>query len=300
MRRTVVPQTSARPPCRYFRAGHCANPRCAYSHDTPGGADATATRKVVAGKATAPRAPSSRAPPAQAPRANAVPQTAMAPLVKLAGERVAAAAMGHIAGRTVLDPQEARATAARPNEPCRFFMRTGTCERGDACKYVHDPTRVALCRAFLRGACPHARGAGSSDADAEGTVCPLSHERTPERTPTCVFFMRGLCTDSACAYAHVAVSRAAPLCANFCEGFCARGEACTSKHLLVCDEWVASGTCPRGELCLLKHTHTAQRSRVSGSKRLRADDSTQQPARRALAGAPLADTTTNESSQLGS
>jgi hypothetical protein len=281
-------------PCHFFQQGRCTNPNCGFRHVPPAlvqldpdasGSNATAelriaadARRVVAcpggGAPSAPRAPgvcgseagggaggdASVLIPAPTPRCRAA---SLAPIVAVAGIDVATAAMAHIAGRQVLQhrgpahgPARDEMAAGEPG-PCCFFTRTGACDRGAACKYAHDPDRVAVCRAFLAKKCDAAEGAGRGRTPGAG-VCLLSHELSAERTPVCSFFLRGLCADAQCVYAHVAVSRAAPPCADFAYGYCARGLACKEQHLLACDEWATRAMCPRGDECPLRHTHRSQ------------------------------------------
>jgi hypothetical protein len=46
---------------------------------------------------------------------------------------------------------------------CIFFNRFGYCKKGAACPFVHDASKVAVCKAFLRGVC-------------SGQGCLLSHQ----------------------------------------------------------------------------------------------------------------------------
>lgn len=106
--------------------------------------------------------------------------------------------------------------------PCLFFNRFGHCSRGARCTLVHDPTRIAACRRFLRGECTGA---------AEG--CKLSHApRDATRVPVCRHFLRGVCANDACPYSHVAVAPDAPPCTDFLAGHCALGERCLRRHVL--------------------------------------------------------------------
>mmetsp|Transcript_45078 Transcript_45078/g.111747 ORF Transcript_45078/g.111747 Transcript_45078/m.111747 type:complete len:299 (+) Transcript_45078:77-973(+) len=256
------------PLCRFFQLGRCDNERCSFRHESapPSSAFSQADSQRQVARPSAQLAAASvsldervpspkRVKPdpsgtAAAPRNRA----SMAPFVAIAGLDVASAAMAHIAGRQVLQP----GTSARPNGsesgPCKFFCRTGACDRGDGCKYAHDADKIALCRAFLAGRCPASEGAARGRRVPGPGVCLLSHELTPERTPVCTYFLRGLCTDDACVYAHVAVSRSAPPCADFACGYCARGSGCQDQHLLACDEWASTGQCTRDD-CPLRHTH---------------------------------------------
>ena len=86
------------------------------------------------------------------------------------------------------------AAAAKPKKErkqrnCLYFCHLGRCAR-EKCPYLHDPSRVAVCRAFLLGTC------------AAGEACPLVHDRSlpPDRVPVCTHFLAGNCTRDECPY----------------------------------------------------------------------------------------------------
>ncbi|KAJ1509525.1 hypothetical protein HMI54_002299 [Coelomomyces lativittatus] len=108
---------------------------------------------------------------------------------------------------------------------CYFYHRFGQCRSGSHCPYVHDPTRVALCRAMLYKL-PH-------DTDA----CPYNHTSTPYNTPLCQYFQEGKCTSSLCLFLHVKMADTAPICPSFRDGYCSNGFECTKKHV-----WVTKAT----------------------------------------------------------
>ena len=93
----------------------------------------------------------------------------------------------------------------KTNEPCLFFCRFGKCSKSDeACRYVHDKAKVAVCRAFLRkGGCP------------KGDKCLLTHAVQAEKMPVCIYFERGMCFTPNCPYLHVKVSQNAAVCPSF-------------------------------------------------------------------------------------
>lgn len=93
----------------------------------------------------------------------------------------------------------------KTNEPCLFFCRFGKCSKSDeACRYVHDRAKVAVCRAFLRkGGCD------------KGDKCLLTHAIQAEKMPVCIYFERGMCFTPNCPYLHVKVSRNAAVCPSF-------------------------------------------------------------------------------------
>lgn len=93
----------------------------------------------------------------------------------------------------------------KTNEPCLFFCRFGKCSKSDeACRYVHDKSKVAVCRAFLRkGGCD------------KGDKCLLTHAVQAEKMPVCIYFERGMCFTPNCPYLHVKVSQNAAVCPSF-------------------------------------------------------------------------------------
>lgn len=263
---TDTDPASGRPTCGASAGTHAGSRRVVRGAPLVAGSVEGLLGGGEADRAAGQPAETGRAAAADAKPARA--RASIAPIVALAGLDVASAAMAQIAGRQVLQPRASArggaAAGARADldasdptataAPCRFFCRTGSCERGDGCKYAHDADRVALCRAFLAGKCAAREGAARGRVAGEG-VCLLSHDATPERTPACSFFLRGMCADPSCLYAHVAVSRSAPPCADFAHGYCARGLRCTDQHLLACEDWASSGTCARGDECPLRRTH---------------------------------------------
>jgi hypothetical protein len=109
----------------------------------------------------------------------------------------------------------------RKEEYCMFFLRSGWCDKGLSCVYIHDQDKVRVCRKFLNGCC-------------EDKHCQLQHRIVPELMPTCSFFLRGNCADGdACVYSHVAVNRRAAVCDDFVRGYCPRGITCPQKHVFL-------------------------------------------------------------------
>ena len=107
------------------------------------------------------------------------------------------------------------ATAAAPRKTqqlCSYFVRTGSCRRA-ACPLVHDREKVAVCRAWLAGACRH----GSGDA------CRLAHDYSETRMPDCNFFLQGICSKRKCPYRHVKLPEKTPPCGFFARGYCSSG-----------------------------------------------------------------------------
>ncbi|KAG6618906.1 Zinc finger CCCH domain-containing protein 3 [Phytophthora cinnamomi] len=102
---------------------------------------------------------------------------------------------------------------------CSFYNRFGYCKNKDACRFIHDSRRVAMCRKFLKNEC--------SDPN-----CLLSHQHDENKVPDCKMFLRGACTRDGCKYRHVKVSAAAKLCEPFAKGYCPEGGACPLRHEL--------------------------------------------------------------------
>jgi hypothetical protein len=170
----------------------------------------------------------------------------------------------------------------------------GVCKNGDKCAFKHDPSRVAVCTRFLRGAC-------------DDSSCPYSHSVSADRMPVCSHFLRGACTRENCPYLHVKVSKDAPVCPDFVSGSCPRGASCSMQHVFECPEWIDSGKCSKDKKCGLRHPVKRSRSLVPlksptsepGSdepprKRMRFDDDTKAEGDVAMtpqdaSGIPLAD-----------
>src|SRR4051794_10084758 len=95
----------------------------------------------------------------------------------------------------------------------------GKCKDGERCPYVHDRSKVAVCRLFLKGSC-------------RDSSCPLAHNlaNRDQTMPVCRHFLRGVCTDEGCPYAHVHVNSNADVCPAFLRGFCPAGQKCKLKH----------------------------------------------------------------------
>ncbi|XP_076469868.1 uncharacterized protein LOC143300193 [Babylonia areolata] len=123
---------------------------------------------------------------------------------------------------------------------CLYFCRFGKCSRGDACPFLHDPAKVAVCTRFLRGTC-------------QVENCPFSHKVSKEKMPVCAFFLRGVCTRESCPYLHVKVSQGAQVCPDFISGFCLLADKCQKLHTLTCPQFAKTGTCPDGKKCRLLH-----------------------------------------------
>ncbi|RUS82635.1 hypothetical protein EGW08_009588, partial [Elysia chlorotica] len=128
----------------------------------------------------------------------------------------------------------------REKQHCLFFTRFGKCHRGEHCKYVHDPDKVAVCTRFLRGKCDEKR-------------CQFSHIASEHKMPVCLHYLQGLCSRDKCPYLHVRVNPEAPACKDFHHGYCPLGKKCKKLHSLVCPTFAVTGQCSRGTSCSLLH-----------------------------------------------
>ncbi|OJJ46125.1 hypothetical protein ASPZODRAFT_67506 [Penicilliopsis zonata CBS 506.65] len=127
-----------------------------------------------------------------------------------------------------------------------FLRFPGTCYKGPMCPFIHDPNKVTICKEFLQtGKC----NAGSS--------CDLSHEPSPHRSPACVHFLRGRCSNPECRYAHVRVTPGAPVCRDFATlGYCEKGAECDQRHVHECPDYANTGSCNK-KRCPLPHVDRA-------------------------------------------
>lgn len=109
----------------------------------------------------------------------------------------------------------------RSKQYCMFYNKFGKCNKKEKgmCPYIHDPSKVAVCRKFLQANC-------------HNDNCLLSHQVAPEKMPSCKFYLQGLCTKDPCPYRHVNVNPDAEVCPDFLKGFCPAGQECKKKHFL--------------------------------------------------------------------
>ena len=100
-----------------------------------------------------------------------------------------------------------------------------------------------------------------------GENCDLSHDPSPERTPTCLHFARDSCTKPDCKYAHVKVSPAAPVCRDFgFYGYCEKGAGCPDRHAVECPDFSNTGVC-KIKGCKLPHRERASVLRRGAASR---------------------------------
>lgn len=130
----------------------------------------------------------------------------------------------------------------------------GTCYKGPSCLYIHDPSKVAICKDFLQtGKC------------SAGMSCDLSHEPSPHRSPTCMHFLRGRCSNPECRYAHIRVTPGAPVCRAFATlGYCEKGAECEERHVHECPDYANTGVCHK-KRCKLPHVDRAGQIRKAAA-----------------------------------
>lgn len=131
---------------------------------------------------------------------------------------------------------------------------TGNCPFGRNCMFKHDLNKVAICKEYLfKGSCSNGQG------------CDLSHDPTPNRTPACIYFSRGNCTNPDCRYTHVKIDADAPVCRDLATvGWCERGATCTERHVFECPDYANTGSCPIPK-CHLPHVdHAGQLRKRAG------------------------------------
>ncbi|EPE07019.1 ccch zinc finger protein [Ophiostoma piceae UAMH 11346] len=148
---------------------------------------------------------------------SATPKTAI-----IGGVKFYRSKNGNLYRHGVVKAQRRTGNIKKIDELCKTFSTTGSCSKGPRCRYIHDAAKVAACKDFLlKGDCPH------------GNDCDLSHDLTPERTPFCLHYAKGNCTNSNCPYTHSQVSAGALVCRPFgLYGYCDQGADCTERHVL--------------------------------------------------------------------
>ncbi|RFU24525.1 hypothetical protein B7463_g11818, partial [Scytalidium lignicola] len=173
--------------------------------------------------------------------AKATPKTAL-----VGGVRFYRSKNGNMYRAGIVKAHRKNAKIKKINEPCKRFSTTGSCTKGPRCPYIHDASKVAICKEFLQtGSCP------------SGDSCDLSHELIPERTPLCLHFMKGNCSNPNCRYAHVRVAPTAPICRPFAiYGYCEKGASCQDKHAHECPDFSNTGVC-NTKGCKLPHRYKA-------------------------------------------
>jgi hypothetical protein len=95
--------------------------------------------------------------------------------------------------------------------------------------------------------------------------CQLSHDPTPNRSPACIHFSRGNCTNPTCRYAHVKIDPTANVCRDLAIlGYCEKGADCTDRHIIECPDYANTGNCSNKK-CRLPHVDRAgQLRKIAG------------------------------------
>lgn len=120
------------------------------------------------------------------------------------------------------------------------------CGKGSYCRYTHDASKVAICMDYLR----------NGDCILKES-CNFAHDLAPERTPMCVHFQKGRCSNADCRYAHVHVAPGALVCRPFAVyGYCEKGANCPERHVKECPDFSNTGSC-KVKLCKLPHKNLA-------------------------------------------
>ncbi|KAI9374375.1 hypothetical protein BJX61DRAFT_498432 [Aspergillus egyptiacus] len=174
--------------------------------------------------------------------------------VKVAGVTFVRSKNGNLHRLGAVTSKRMPSAVKKRDELCQRFTTTGTCYKGPSCPFTHDPNKVAMCKDFLQtGKC------------SAGNNCDLSHEPSPHRSPACVHFLRGRCSNPECRYAHVRVSPGAPVCRDFATlGYCGKGETCEEKHVHECPDYANSGVCTKKH-CRLPHVDRAGQIRKNAA-----------------------------------
>ncbi|KAL3478973.1 hypothetical protein BJX99DRAFT_223331 [Aspergillus californicus] len=174
--------------------------------------------------------------------------------VKVAGVTFVRSKNGNLHRLGAVTSKIMPSAAKKRDELCQRFTTTGTCYKGPSCLFTHDPNKVAICKDFLQtGQC------------SAGNSCDLSHEPSPHRSPACVHFLRGRCSNPACRYAHVRVTPGAPVCRAFATlGYCEKGETCEERHVHECPDYANTGVCTKKN-CRLPHVDRAGQIRKNAA-----------------------------------
>ncbi|KAL7817768.1 hypothetical protein V8C26DRAFT_397875 [Trichoderma gracile] len=179
----------------------------------------------------------------------------------IAGVKFHRTKTGNLVAQRIVKDQRRSGAVKKLDQRCKIFSTTGSCPKGPACRYIHDPDKVALCKDFMKdGKCPN------------GEACDLSHELTPERVPNCLHYAKGQCSRPDCPFTHSKAPPSAPVCEafGFC-GYCDKGAECTNRHVFECPNFSNTGTCNiRG--CKLLHRERASVLRNQAKQRDEAEN----------------------------
>ncbi|KAJ1333593.1 cleavage and polyadenylation specificity factor subunit 4 [Microdochium nivale] len=163
---------------------------------------------------------------------------------------------GNLVRHGVIRAKQMAGGVKKVNEQCKAFSWNGSCPKGANCRYLHDASKVAICRNWLlKGECPN------------GDNCDLFHELTEERTPLCLHFAKGKCSKPDCSYVHTEHAASDPVCRAFGScGYCANGARCPDRHVFECPDFSNNGVC-KVKGCKRRHIERASmlRKRQRGS-----------------------------------
>ncbi|KAF7533374.1 hypothetical protein G7054_g7125 [Neopestalotiopsis clavispora] len=153
---------------------------------------------------------------------------------------------GNLVRHGIAKAQRLAGGIKKVNIPCKTFSWTGSCIKGPNCRFVHDPSKVAICRDWLfKNDCPN------------GDACDLVHENSEQRTPLCLHFANGKCHNDSCLYVHAEHSQTDPVCRDFgFHGYCERGAKCPDRHVFECPDFSNTGVC-KTKGCKLLHRERA-------------------------------------------
>ncbi|KAI1197557.1 hypothetical protein F5X97DRAFT_301924 [Nemania serpens] len=161
------------------------------------------------------------------------PPTATPKVAVLFGVKFHRTKNGNLVRHGIVQAQRRAGGIKKVKENCKTFSWTGICPKGPSCRYIHDTSKVAICRNWLvKGDCPR------------GDNCDLSHDVVEERTPLCMHFANGNCNNPSCSYVHAEHSPSDPVCRMFgIYGYCENGARCQARHVFECPDFSNNGIC---------------------------------------------------------
>jgi hypothetical protein len=89
--------------------------------------------------------------------------------------------------------------ALSTKELCKFFTKTGKCDKGDKCPFLHDKSQVPVCKFFLQGRCHK----DESQCPYRHVMDDKSNSTSTSNVPVCQKFLQGLCINERCPFLHV-------------------------------------------------------------------------------------------------
>ncbi|KAI0841026.1 hypothetical protein F5Y06DRAFT_235737 [Hypoxylon sp. FL0890] len=184
------------------------------------------------------------------------PPSATPKVTSIGGVKFHRTKHGNLVRHGIVQAQRFAGGIKKVNEQCKTFSWTGSCPKGPECRYIHDPSKTAICRDYLvKGKC------------LQGDDCDLSHDITEERTPLCVHFAKGNCHNPSCSYIHAEHSSSDPVCRSFgIYGYCEKGAQCPDRHVFECPDFSNTGTC-RTKGCKRPHIERASVLRKASNRK---------------------------------